>query len=50
MRGLAFIIAGALLVLWLATNLTDPSPSAKYLLLLGVVMFAFGVWALVRGR
>lgn len=50
MKGLALIVAGMLLVLWLATNLSDPAPSAKYLLLLGVAMIAAGVWMIMRRR
>lgn len=48
--GPALIVAGAILVLWLATNLSDPAPSAKYLLPFGVLMIAAGLWAIVRRR
>ena len=47
---LTLIAVGTLLVVWLAANLSDPAPSAPYLLLLGVVMIGAGVSQVVRGR
>lgn len=48
--GSMLMIAGALLVLWLAGNISDPAPSAKYFLMLAVAMIAAGVWVSVRSR
>lgn len=50
MKGFALIAAGAALLVWLGTDASDPAPSAKYLLLLGVLMITVGVWIVIRGR
>ena len=50
MKGAVLIAAGVLLILWLATNISDPAPAAKNLLLLGVLLVLAGVWVIVRGR